>query len=103
MPLPDLCLTWRRFVSFRHERQAEVVYDERDSEWPSDPSEVLLTQSQQFSDITVAFKVCEVAECMWHTYISTQSQCLMHRCFQTTSDPGIGYARLGATPQVLVY
>ena len=87
MPLPDLCLTRRRFVSFRHERQAEVVYDERDSEWPSNPSEVLLTRSQQISDITVPFKVCEVAECIWHTSNTTQSRGRIHRCFKPPSTP----------------
>jgi len=30
--LPDMCLTWRCSVSFRHERQAEVVYNGRDGE-----------------------------------------------------------------------
>ncbi|KIJ93219.1 hypothetical protein K443DRAFT_13035 [Laccaria amethystina LaAM-08-1] len=86
IPLSDLRLTWGRFVSFRREHQAEVVYDERDGERTSDLSEVLLTRSQQFSDITVAPKSTP------HTSL-----------FPNHLDLGVGYARLGATPQGNVF
>jgi hypothetical protein len=99
IPLPDLRLTWRRFVSFRRERQAEVVYDERDGERTSDLSEVLLTRSQQFSDITVAPKVCEVTECMWHSSMLHSKSTPHTSLFPNHLDLGVGYARLGATPQ----